>query len=208
MTVIPDIVSECPCCGSSFRGDMPGVLSSHGGGFRGDLMPGYGSPAGAIWESLLFACTSCGYTTYGPRTSDDQIRISTEVRQFAFGSLRAFVRRQEPILNAQPKLTSKYELYALQLDHGGAEDHFVADQLLRASWSARIRRRSDDVRRLQSLAAKRYEEALETTAESLIEEQVIARYLLIELYRLLGEGGLHRLHYERLRALRCEDAFS
>jgi hypothetical protein len=201
--MIVQISSTCPLCGLTFETDLPELPSTHGGGFYPDLQPDFSSPINAIWETLLFSCPECGYTTYGPYSAQDR-PIAPGMAEFVRTSLSAFARRQQPSIKGQPGLTSKFELYALQLDFQGAEDHLIADQFLRASWSARIRNRAEDARRLRSLAAARYEKALPSTAKQVVEDEIIALYLLVELYRLLGEEGRRMQKLEKLIGLTGE----
>jgi tetratricopeptide (TPR) repeat protein len=167
------------------------------------LQPALSEPMYAIWEIALVSCPQCGYTTYGP-SSLQRREPSPALVNYVRDTLTPFVKRQKPSLTAQPSLTSKYELYALELDFQGADDHLIADQFLRASWSARIRGRSGDARRLRSLAASYYEKALTKTAKQVVEEEIMVRYLLTELYRLLGEEGKRRTVFEQLVLLRGE----
>jgi len=201
VTIVAQFDTRCPVCQFSYNTDIPGFPSVTGGGFYADLQPALSEPIHGIWETALVSCPQCAYTTYGPSSIQDS-PPSPALAAYVRETLTPFVKRQKPSISAQPGLTSKYELYALELDFQRADDHLIGDQFLRASWSARIRSRAEEMRRLRSLAASYYEKALSKTAGHVLEERVIVLYLLAELYRLLGEQGEHRKAFERLVPLR------
>jgi len=211
MSFFTQIHSICRVCNTKFDTEILTLATYTDSGFYADLQP----RNSGIWESQLLSCPNCGYTSHGPMFCEYP-PFSQEMSEFVkttltpLTTLIPFVKRQKRSINSSPSLTCKYELYALELDFLQFEDQLIGDQFLRASWSAsprwseKITQRADETRRLRSLAADRYEKALLTTAYQVVEDELIVRYLLVELYRLLGEEGLQILHLEKLKEFKGE----
>lgn len=178
MTSLQQIELVCPVCDNHFQSRA--VVSTNSfGGKRTDF---HERAAGTQpLPFLVHTCVACGYTGAERDFSEDS-DVTPWLREQVLTVLT-------PTLSNRQELTGseKYEAAAKVADWQGGDARHVADLLLRAAWCCVDEDDSEAERYYRRLAARRFEEALDSYEGVAADERAVITYLVGELWRRIGD---------------------
>lgn len=185
MTTLRQIELRCPVCDTEFKSQS--VVSTNAfGGKRTDFHERAAGTQPLAY--LIHMCSECGYSG-----AEADFKGAADVSPVL--KLQIF-RELAPRRPSSVSGSEKYEAAAKVARWQGMDSRHIADLLLRAAWCCVDEGDVEAERYFRRLAAKAFEQALESYDGVPRDERAILTYLVGELWRRVGDIKLSTWWFE------------